>query len=187
MTQFHPDICCNFLLFPTLFFKHFQLGFRLGKTDFLALFRSLIAAELAFYQIQFAALQEISVHPVFLHMLLYALVKSLDMLQLFHSLFHILKSTFHILIGAYVLPEYVNIDLFFIQDIGVNKVLNVVNGLKCKGLWNQAEELIFNSSKPCCDHFTGFHIGFTPLADINVGAAELCNGFHLVSIQEKVI
>ena len=120
-------------------------------------------------------------------MLLYALVKSLDMLQLFHSLFHILKCTFHILIGAYILPENVNINLFFVQNIRVNEVLNIVNWLKCKGLWNQAEELIFDSSKPCCDHFTGFYIGLAPLADIHVGATELCNGFHLVPIQEKVI
>ena len=187
MAQFYTDICGNFLLFRALFLKHFQLGFRLGKTDFFVLSGSFQTGKLSFHKLQITTFQEILVHPVLFNTLLYTLVQFLYFFQFFHAFFHVIKGTFHILISTHILPKYINIDFFFVQHVRVNKVLNIVDWLKCKRFWNQTEELIFNPSKSCCDHSTGFYIGLAPLADINVGTTEFCNGFHLVSVQEKII
>ena len=187
MAQFYPQIGGNFLLLGTFLLQHFQLDFGLFQTDFLVLFGCIYASYFAFHKVQVTAFQEIFIHLIPFHPLLQALMQFLNLFQLFHPLFHIIQGALHILIGAHIFPENLNINLFFIQHIGVNKVLDIINRLKCKSFRNQTEELVFDSSKPCCDHFSRFHIGLAPLANVNVGASEFCNGFHLISVKKQVI
>ena len=115
------------------------------------------------------------------------MVKILNPRQFGHALLHIVQSALHILIGTDVFPKDLNVDLFFIQNIGINKILDVINRFKCQSLGNQTEKFILNSSQPCCYHFSGFHLGLAPLSDLQIGTTEFSNRFHLVSIEEKII
>ncbi len=109
-----------------------------------------------------------------------------DQLQLRDTAAHILQHALQLLIAPDILPKRINIDLPFIQNIGIDKFLDIPDRLKGHGLRNQGKKLLIQTSEARQNHGPGLRQRRCPFPYALVGAEGL-NAPDPAAVKEQLI
>ena len=137
-------------------------GILFTQADFILAYLMFPFFDLFTCDICFRSGKEILVHLVFLLSIDSLCVKFLNDIQSPDPYFHILERPLQILIGPHILPQDIDIDLFFIQHIRIDKVLDVIDRTECHRFRNQTEKFLLNSSEPVPHHHLRILVRRTP-------------------------
>ena len=135
--------------------------------------------------IHFNAVEKILVHFVFSDALFHLPVKAFDFLQPSHPQFDLIQGVLQILIGPHIFPQNIDVHLFFVQNIGINEIFDIINGPKCHRLGNQPEKFIFQPAEAVLDHLLCILLRGAPGLDLlSIARTELGNGFRNFSLKK---
>ena len=110
-----------------------------------------------------------------------------DDLQLLDTPPHILQHLLQGLKAVDVLPQGFDIDLLLIQNIGIDEILDVMDGPEGQGFGDQRQEFMIQTAEAVEDHFSGFRCCLHKLAEPPVRRTEHGYTFDLTALKEKII
>ena len=187
LPQFHPKVCLNFLLLSPFLFRLLQLAAKVLLPVFFCSDFPFQPPDSFFYKIHLCLGQKKLIHFISFFAALHLFMKTFDLLQFLHPSFYRFQRPLQILIAADIFPEQVYIHFFFVQHIGIHKILNIINWFKGQCFGNQPEKFIFNPPEPGFYHFPGLRLGLTPLPDpLAVKTAEFRNGSGSFPLKEHL-